>query len=631
MGSAKFQARHFFKLISISLLLVVLAAIVISFVTRSKKQVKVPQISKEIEERKIDKKEKTELIEFEGEKVNFLGKADRHYIGEDSLYHLEGNVEITFFDRTEGEDILLRGEEIIHDQQWTHFWLKGRATIEFKDLTIESSILEYDAEKAIFWSDEGVQFSSRTLNGAAQKSRYILEERKVVLDRDVHLELKLSQEMGQPLEIDTEHFEYFVGKGQGQAEGSVELTHGESRASAGIIKFALSASREQIKTLFLKEEVKISLQDEFRETEPFSDQEAFALYGNRCEIKAEEIFIKGFINLPQIQRLEASGGCSFRFLSDSGSFTQIEGEQLEFVLSQIGRLKELSVREDVRIAEEDKGKGHQRFVDGHTLQIQGDINILNVEGKDTQKARIRSRDSEIAAQHIRLFLKNNNLEAKEDTRVVIYPRKTSQQAIGFFSKETHVFITADDMRYSEENKRFVFSGKVKLWQTKETVTAQELHMDVDRGSVSAHGGIQSVLPYRPKGKQEEEKISIKAGGMEYDAEKNLIHYLDKVELKTESIILKAQTLLIALEQEGGEMASIVAQKDVVVLQGRYEGRGEEARFDLKDEVITVVGNPILIDEDKGKTEGSKLTFYMADGRIVIENKDRERSETVIKS
>ncbi len=44
-----------------------------------------------------------------------------------------------------------------------------------------------------------------------------------------------------------------------------------------------------------------------------------------------------------------------------------------------------------------------------------------------------------------------------------------------------------------------------------------------------------------------------------------------------------------------------------------------------------MGNPILIDEDKGKTEGSKLTFYMADGRIVIENKDRERSETVIKS
>jgi len=612
-------------------LLVVLVAIAISFVTRSKKQVKVPQISKEIEQQKIDKKEKAELIEFEGEKVKFLGKADRHYIGEDSFYHLEGNVEITFFDRSEGEDILLRGEEIIHDQQWTHFWLKGHATIEFKDLTIESSVLEYNAQKAIFWSDEGVRFSSRTISGAAQKSKYFLEERRVVLERDVHLELRPSQETTHPLGVDTERFEYFVGKGQGQAEGGVELTHGKSRASAGIIKFALSASREQIKTMFLKEKVKIFLQDEFREAEPFSDQEAVALYGDRCEIKAKEIFIKGFVDVPQIQKLEASGECSFRFLSDSGSFTQIEGEQLEFVLSQNGRLKGLSVRGEARITEEDKERGYQRFIDGQALQIQGERNVLNVEGKDTLKARIRTRDSEIAAQHIRLFLKNNNLEAKENTMVVLYPKNTSQQAIGFFSKETHVFITADDVRYSEDNKRFVFSGKVKLWQTKETVTTQELYMDVDRGSVSARGGIQSVLPYRPKGKQDEEKINIKAGRMEFDPEKNLIHYLEKVELKAKNIILKAQTLLIAYDQEEGEMASIVAEKDVIVVQGRYEGRGEEARFDVKDEVVTVVGNPVLIDEDKGKTEGSKLTFYMADGRIVIENKDRERSETVIKS
>ncbi len=383
--------------------------------------------------------------------------------------------------------------------------------------------------------------------------------------------------------------------------------------------------------MFLKEKVKIFLQDEFRETEPFSDQEAVVLYGHRCEIKAEEIFIRGFVVLPQIHRLEANGGCSLRFLSDSGSFTQIDGEQLEFVLSKNGRLRELSVRGEARMTEEDRERDYQRFIDGQALQIQGDRNVLNVEGKDELKARIRTRDSEIAAQHIRLFLKNNNLEAKENVMVVLYPRKTSQPAVGFFSKETHVFITADDVRYFEENKRFVFSEKVKLWQTKEMVMTQELNMDVDRGSILARGGIQSVLPYRPKGKQEEEKISIKAGGMEFNPEKNLVHYLEKVELKVKNMILKAQTIIITYEQEEGEMASIVAEKDVVVVLGRYEGRGEEARFDVKNEIVTVIGNPVLIDEDKGKTEGSKLTFYMSDGKIVIENKDRERSETVIKS
>ncbi len=86
-----------------------------------------------------------------------------------------------------------------------------------------------------------------------------------------------------------------------------------------------------------------------------------------------------------------------------------------------------------------------------------------------------------------------------------------------------------------------------------------------------------------------------------------------------------------MEKEGGKIKTISAEKDVAIVQGNYEGRGKKARYDLENEVITVVGNPVLIDKDKGVIEGSKLTFYMADDRIVIENEDSERSETVIKS
>lgn len=631
MGSVRFRAKHFFRFISAALLLFVLVAIVISFVTRSKRQVRIPHVKKKIDEQKIDKKEEAELIEFEGEKVKFLGKADRHYIGEDGFYHMEGSVEITFFDRRDGEDIFLRGEKIVHDQKWTHFWLKGQATIRFKDLTIESSLLEYDAEERFFWSDKGIRFLSHTISGRAQVCRYVLKGKKVILRRDVHLEFRPSQEMIHPLVIETRLFEYFVRKGQGKAEGDVELIHGKSHASAGLIEFELSGSREQIKSLLLKEKVKISLQDEFQKKEPFSDQDALRLYGDTCEVEADEISIRGFVDLPQIQKLEASGGSSFKFISDSGSLTHCEGQELEFALNQGGKLRELSVRGQARIIEDDKERGYPRYIEGQALSIQGDMNVLHIEGKDTLKARIRAQDSEISAQHIRLFLKSNDLEAKENAEVVLYPRKISDRAIGFFSKENLVFIIADDLRYSEKQRRFVFSGKVKLWQAIEMVMTQVLSLDIERGTITARGGIQSILPYQPRGKQGEEKLSIEAEEMDFDPEKNLILYRDKVVLKEKNVNLRAQTLLIALEKEGGEMETITAQKEVVIVQGSYEGRGEEARFDLKQEVLTVVGNPVLIDKDKGEIEGSKLTFYIADGRIVIENKDTERSETVIKS
>ena len=631
MGSARFQARHFFRFISAALLLVVLVAIGVSFVTRSKRQVRIPQVSKKIEEQKIDKKEKAELIEFEGEKAKLLGKADRHYIGEDGFYHMEGNVEITFFDRSEGEDILLRGKEIVHDQQWTHFWLKGQATIKFKDLTIESLLLEYDAQKRVFWSDTGIRFLSQKISGKASECKYILHGKRVLLRRDVHLEFMPSQEMAHPLVIETQLFEYFVGKGQGKAEGGVKLFHGKSHSSAGLIEFKLSVSREQIKSLLLKEKVKITLRDEFHKSDLFTDQDALPLYGETCEIEAEEISIRGFVNLPQIQKLEASGGSSFKFISDSGSFTHLVGEEMEFILNHSGKLRKLSVRGQALITEDDMERGYPRYIEGQALSIQEDTNILNVEGKNALKARIRSQDSEVSAQQISLFLKSNDFEAKENIEVVLYPSKTSDRAIGFFSKENLVFIIADDVRYSEKQRRFVFSGEVKLWQTTEMVMTRMLRLDIEKGSIRARGGIKSILPYQPKGKQQEEKLSIDAEEMDFDPEKNLILYKNKVVLKEKNVKLSAQTLLIALDKEGGKIETISAQEDVAVFQGNYEGRGEKARYDLENEVLTVVGNPVLIDKDKGKIEGSKLTFYMADDRIVIENEDSERSKTVIKS
>ncbi len=631
MGRVKFQLKHFFRTVSAVLLLAVLIAIAVSFVTRSKRQVRFPQVPKKIEEQKIDKKEKAELIEFEREKIKFLGKADRHYIGEDGLYRMEGNVEITFFDRSEGEDIFLRGEEIVHDQQWTHFWLKGHATIAFEDLTIESSLLEYDAQKRCFWSDKGIRFFSQTLSGTAKVCRYILKGKKIILRRDVHLEFRPSQEMDHPLIIETRFFEYFVGKGEGKAEGGAKLVHGMSHASAGLIEFELSASREQIKSMLFREEVKISLRDEFPKREPFSDQEAIRLYSDTCEIEADEIHAQGFVVLPQIQKLEARGGSSFKFISDSGSSTHLEGEELKFSLNQGGKLKELSVRGQARITEDDKKRGYPRYIEGQALSIQGDRNVLDVEGEANLKARIRSRDSEISARHLRLFLESNDLESVEDSEVVLFPRNDSDRPIGFFSKENLVFITADDVRYSENQRRFVFSGKVRLWQAIKMVMTQVLSLDVERGVVKARGGVQSVLPYQPAGRQEEEKMSIEAEEMEFDPEKDHILYRNKVLLKEENVNLRAQLLLIALDKESGKIVTVTAQKEVEIVQGSYEGRGDEAQYDIRNEVLTVVGNPVLIDKDKGRIEGSKLTFYMADGRIVVENKDSERSETVIKS
>ena len=630
MGKIKLQPHHTLRVISAGVLVVVLIAIAISFLTRSKRQVQVPEITAELEKQKIDKKEELEVRGIKGDKEVTNITADKHYIGEDNLYHLEGNVRISLSNRIEGEDVIIRGEKVVHDSEWSYFWLQGQATVEFKDLVLESPVLEYDAQKSVFKSDQTVRFSSETISGSAQICDYFLGQKKAELRGEVHLKLLPSQKSTVPIEIDTEYFEYFVGKGRGKAEGGVELAHGKSRATAGLMELVLSASREQIKSLFLKDRVKIFLVDEFNKVDPSSDQASFALHGDKCQMEAGEILLKGYVDLPQVKSLEASGECFFRFISETGSFTQIEGKEIVFDLTKKGDLKELVVNRDAKISEEDKEKGSPRHIEGQRVQIQGDKKLLLVEGKDTLKARIWSKDSEITAQKITLFLDNNDMEAIEDTKVIIYPKEKSQKPIGFFSEENPVFITATDMRYSEDHKRFMFSGGTKIWQMKETIKAQEIFLDAETGAIRALSCVESVLPYRPKRKEEEENVRIESSAMEYNPEKNLIVYREKVMLKARDVVLNAKLLTITLEKESGDMINIVARDKVVVKQKDYEGHGDEARFDVREEIITVVGNPVLIDKDKGRTEGGKLTFYMTDGRIVVENTDRERSVTIIK-
>jgi lipopolysaccharide transport protein LptA len=621
------------RIISVGVLGIVLLSVAISFLTRSRRQIQVPEITGELKEQKIDKKERVEYREMKKDQESSEVLADRHYIGEDGLYHLEGHVQISFFNRSEGEDIILRGEEILHDSAWSYFWLRGEATVEFKDLVVESSVLEYDAKKSLFRSDRTVRFSSDAISGYANKCDYFLGEKKAELREKVHLEIQPGQRTSVPLAIDTEYFEYYVGKGRGKAEdeNGIELAHGKSRATASLLEFQLSADREQIKSLFLKGGVKISLEDEFSKIEPSSGQSAFALYGDACRIEADALLLKGYVDLPQVRNCEATGKCLFRFVSQTGSYTQIEGEEITFGLTKEGRLRRLAATGNARIAEKNSQQGDSRYIDGHRVQIGGEKNVLVVEGEQEIKARIRSENSEITAQKIWFFLDNNDMEAKEDTKVIIYPKEESQKPIGFLSEGNPVYITAKDMRYSEERKRFRFMGGTKLWQMKETVKAQEMTIGVEGGAVRAWDGVSSVLPYQPKGEEEQENVRIESAAMEYDPERHAIVYSENVTLSTKDVVLTAKLLTILLDEESGDMANIVARNNVVVKQKTYEGHGEEAHFDVREEIITVTGKPVFFDKDKGKIEGGKLTFYMADGRIVVENRDRERSVTVIRS
>ena len=90
-------------------------------------------------------------------------------------------------------------------------------------------------------------------------------------------------------------------------------------------------------------------------------------------------------------------------------------------------------------------------------------------------------------------------------------------------------------------------------------------------------------------------------------------------------------MTVALLEGRKEIKDLRAGGGVVVFLGRYEGRGGDARYDPEDETLVLTGAPVLVEKGQGATRGDKLTFRLADDKILIENKGQGRSITVVKS
>ena len=140
MAKKNFFTAQFLKIAVAGLFLVILIAISISLITRSQKKLKVPRLSESIVQQKVEKREKVEHFEAEGQFQKHEMKADRHYIGEDDNYHLEGNVRIVLFKKREGKDIFISGDGVIYDKDQIQFVIQGGVEIRYEDLKIEAFV-----------------------------------------------------------------------------------------------------------------------------------------------------------------------------------------------------------------------------------------------------------------------------------------------------------------------------------------------------------------------------------------------------------------------------------------------------------------------------------------------------------
>ncbi len=627
MKKLRLRPVFFIKILLAVFMLAAVFLIIQNFVIRSRQKPRVPIVQEDISQQKIDTTDEIQHFQMRKGKLHLQVKAAKHYIGGDGLYHLEGDVQLTFPGRAEGEDVVLTAREIVHDQNNTYFRMQGEVHLQAKDLSVDSEFLEYQVEKEILRTDFPLRFSSEKISGSAGSAVYHTQPQRLILDQDVEIRLTSSQEPSQPVMFQGDNLDYWHKKGTGTIKGNARIDSGSSRAQAELMRFDLFSNMENLKSIWMQGEVRVVLV----ENDSSGDEAQAPLQsgGSQREIRAHEILIRAWHNSTDIRSLQAEGHCFLRQDSPAGEHIEILSDRLEINFNQERELKTLHANENVSMQEQREGES--RVVRGAALSSEGRKRILHVESQEYLRARIKAGDYEIEADSIDISLESRNLDAQGRVYVIMRSQSDKTPTVGFFTGQGAVFVNADTMRYSGENRRFLFTGGIKVWQGKEMLLTKEMTIIRDSGRLSCRKGVKTFITVQPEADKQERRLDIKSESLEFNPDERRLNYSGDVTLKVDAAQLKADDVFIYLSEEGKKIETLLARGQISIKQGSYEARGQEAVFDLANETIELMGQPVLIDKQKGKIQGDKLTFYMADDRIVVENEGRERSETVIKS
>lgn len=579
----------------------------------------------------VERQEGIEHFDFKGERT-IRAKAEQHYAGDSNKFYLEGKVEVREDDKKEGREKIITGDKVAYDKDWQEIVLEGSAKVQFGDLTVESVAFIYHKGTDTLFTDRGASFFSKKVSGRAQKMSCTFRDDFLKLEGDAEFLLRDESESPSPLLVRGDILSYSRREQTGRAqrkEGKVIFFLGKSHGEAEEVEFRLSKDEQFVSRIFLRKEVKTYLVSE-KATSPVKG-DALLPQGPEREIGAEKLTLTAFSKTNTVQSIEAEGNCSSQSLAPSGKEERVRSDAMRFVFLRNGDLKRFNALGNASMAEMGKDLQLEQLTKGAEISITGQGDRIKVLAGKGGEAKVDSSESEIVAGEITLYPAEEMIDATKDVKVVFKPERGKRESVGFFSNEKPLFILAQGMRFEKKSDRLFLRENIRMWQEKETVGADKMTVQRETGNFSGEGRVRAVFTYLPKkeGAQEER---IEAGGdkMAFNAEESLLRFEQNGWLTEKNIRLKAQSIMVYLARKRAGVLMIHAKGKVTVIDEFREGQAEEAAYDLEKETVVLTGNPVVVDKKRGVVDGDKLTFHLGDDRILVENKERDRSTTVIK-
>lgn len=550
--------------------------------------------------------------EYRDGRLAAVVRGDAHSVGSDGRHRLKGGVEVVSYGPEGREASRLTADEVAYDREALVFSIAGRVRIESGGVVLEGDAFSYDKAKGLFGTTSGGRFSSKGLSGSAPEIFYAEAEDAVRLGGGFAAALSASDSADGPRSLSGRSLRYDHRGRAGRIEGQALIQGPDYRATAGTIAFVASADEAGLDTAVLEDVAGIE----------FAGPAAVT----RGELRAEQIEV-AFSREPSGLAAKAAGGVRLSGRSgEDGSETVAAPSILLNVLRKDGSWT-WEARGGVR-AELTATGGARRTVEGENAVFAG--GAIDVSAASGSRAVAESDEARIEAAEIKLDTPSGSLYAKGAVTGVLKAGDDNHRT-GFFARGEDVSFSCQRLETLPEAGAMLITRSVILRQGDASVQGDEIELAGDAGRMSGGGGVVVTMVEAGRDGRKDRTIGLSGRDLSYGPDMRTLTVSEKASLRLPEARLEAGTISAVVARDSFKVETLEAKTAVVVIKGRFTGRSEAAFYDAAAGRITLTGNPVLTDDKGGSARGAKLTFDLADDKILIENEGPGRAATVIRS
>jgi len=322
----------------------------------------------------------------------------------------------------------------------------------------------------------------------------------------------------------------------------------------------------------------------------------------------------------RVRRLTGSGGVEIerRFGGRPAQLTA--ARELEMAFNPIGQWTESSLR------------GAVRFREGLRSAEADRARLLRATEQTMLEGNVVVADSLTRTTAGSLVIHQRTGEIRGEGGVHTSYLGRERDAIADLAPQP-AHITAERLVATRETGQALYSGNARLWQGDSVIQAAEIDLQRNGRRLDARGSVTALFPETSAPGESRAALlwTVRAGSLSYFSEQGRAHLQRDVRVESSNGRIRAPRLDLFLSspQRGARhLIRAEASGGATVQHSVRRGEAERAEYDAAEgKFVLSGGSPTVYDAARGATTGRKLTFFLADDKILVESDAGSRTLT----